>query len=112
VSSSTIADETGANMITQKSPAEQADTAVKQAEHAFARENWLEANRLLKGGLQAIGDRYASADTIDDTGMKLVLADVEEQKGKLETAAHLRLGVLKARLSMLQRNTGPRSSNR
>jgi hypothetical protein len=100
-----IVDEKGKNMTTQKSQAEQADAALKQAENAVARENWLEANRLLKDGLQAVGDQYVSPNTLDDTGMKLALASAEEKKGNLETAAHLRLGVLKVRLSMLRQKT-------
>ena len=39
---------------------------------------------------------------IDDTGMKLVLASAEEQKGSLQVAVTIRRRVLAARLSLLR----------
>jgi len=52
--------------------------------------------------LDAVGERYAVHNTIDDTGMKLLLAEVEEKKGALQTAAQIRHGVLASRLLLLR----------
>lgn len=79
------------------------ETIVKKAEQAIERQDWSSANALLKQGLDAVGERYAVHNSIDDTGMKLLLADTEEQKGCLQTAAQIRQRILASRLLLLGR---------
>lgn len=74
------------------------------ADNAIAQEDRPTANALLKRGLDALGDRYLSPDTIDDTGTKLVLADAEERRGALSGAVRLRRAVLASRLHQLQQH--------
>lgn len=71
-----------------------ADKAVK--------EEWAQANTLLKEGLDTLGDLYVSSDIVDDTGMKLVLASAKENEGSLQVAATIRRRVLATRLSLLR----------
>jgi hypothetical protein len=63
------------------------------------------ANTLLKKGLDTLGSLYVSPKIVDDSGMKLVLASAEEEKGSLQVAATIRRRVLVARLSLLRENT-------
>ena len=83
--------------------AKEVEAILKAAEQAIERQEWSLANALLKQGLDAVGDRYIVSNTIDDSGMKLVLAETEERKGALQTAAQIRRGVLASRLSLLRR---------
>ncbi len=45
-----------------------------------------------------VGDTYVMQDLIDDTGMKLTLAQIEEKKGAVSRAATLKYRVLSSRL--------------
>lgn len=93
-------------MNTNEALAREVETILKAAEQAIERQEWASANALLKRGLDALGDRYITIGTIDDSGMKLVLAVAEEKKGTLQTAAHIRRGVLASRLSLLRQKLG------
>ena len=72
------------------------------ADKAVKKEQWEQANTLLKEGLDTLGDLYVSSDIVDDTGMKLVLASAKENEGSLQVAATIRRRVLAARLSLLR----------
>ncbi len=72
------------------------------ADKAVKKEEWAQANTLLKEGLDTLGDLYVSSDIVDDTGMKLVLASAKENEGSLQVAATIRRRVLAARLSLLR----------
>lgn len=37
-------------------------------------------------GIASLGDCYQNRDTIDDTGVRLVLAEASEKKGEIEVA--------------------------
>lgn len=56
------------------------------------------AAQAFRAGIQALGDLYRDPDTIDDTGMKLVLADHNKKIGKSEIAMNLFARVLEARI--------------
>ncbi len=75
------------------------------ADKAAEMDEWVLANTLLKKGLDTLGSRYVTPAMIDDTGMKLVLASAEEQKGSLQVAVTIRRLVLAARLSLLREMT-------
>ncbi len=54
-----------------------------------------------KNGIQALGKSYLDpSSTLDDTGMKLVLAQAKEKEGKLDTASAILERVLETRLSL------------
>lgn len=61
-----------------------------------------DANRLFDTVLEALGDRYLSAGTIDDTGMKLTLAKTEAAKGNMDVAAALKKSVVASRLAQFR----------
>ncbi len=77
-------------------------TLLAAAEVEIQNRNWLAANQLLKQGLAALGNSYLTPEMIDETGTKLLLADIEERKGSLETAALIRRRILGDRLSLLR----------
>lgn len=90
-------------MITNEAVIKEVEVTLKAAEQAIENKEWASANTLLKRGLDIVGDRHTTPDSIDDSGMKLVLAEAEEKKGALHTAAHIRRSVLASRLSLLRR---------
>lgn len=89
-------------MNTETGLVEQITSTLRGADHAIELSQWAAANVLLKRGLAEMGDRYARATTIDDSGMKLVLADMEDQKGNPQAASAIRRRVLAERLSQLR----------
>ena len=80
--------------------AKEVETLLNTVEQALERQEWPLANVLLKRGLDSLSDRYTASNSIDDSGMKLVLADAEEKKGNLQTSAQIRHSVLASRLSL------------
>ena len=64
---------------------------------------YAEANKLFSEGIDVLGDSYRTPDTIDDTGMKLTLAGIEEKSGNLEVSANLKKGVLESRLNIYEK---------
>ena len=52
----------------------------------------------LRVGIEILGDRYEDPDSIDDTGMKLVMARSNQEKEEFETAATLLDRVLESRI--------------
>ncbi|MGK6311319.1 hypothetical protein [Variovorax sp. DT-64] len=88
--------------------AAEAKRSLAAASSAIENRNFAQANTLLRDALRKLGDEYHSPSTVDDTGMSLVLADSEEQKGREDIAAKLRRNVLATRLAILeQRKLGP-----
>ncbi len=53
-----------------------------------------------RAGIAALGSSYRSPSVIDDTGMKLVLAEGEEANGRLKVAANVLSRVLESRLAL------------
>jgi len=78
---------------------------LEKADAEMAAQNWKEANKLLKQALVELGDRYVRSDTIDDSGMKLIDADILEEEGKIDRAARVRRRILAERLEMLKSKT-------
>lgn len=53
-------------------------------------------------GIKQLADNYLSDEIIDDTGVKLTLANVEQKKGNLIRAANLKHKVLESRFTLLK----------
>ena len=62
-----------------------------------------QAGAFLDKAIAALGSDYASPKTIDDTGMKLTLANAEARSGKLAVAVTLKKRVLESRLEMYRK---------
>lgn len=77
-----------------------ANAQLHLADRATARRDGRAANAALDAGLAALGNAYASPPTLDDTGMHLVLATVEQRKGRFAKAALLKRRVLMERLQL------------
>ena len=56
----------------------------------------------LRDGIHALGDVYRSPSALDDTGMKLALAEQEEKQGRLDITANLYARVLESRLAQYE----------
>lgn len=72
------------------------------AEAAMRRHQWPSANLKLKAAIATLGDAYVQDDVADDTGMKLVTADIQEKEGRMSNAVIVRYMVLNARLALLK----------
>jgi hypothetical protein len=62
-----------------------------------------QAGAFLDKAIANLGSDYVSPKTIDDTGMKLTLANAEARAGKLAVAVTLKKRVLEARLEMYRK---------
>jgi hypothetical protein len=79
---------------------------LQQAEQAIQSQDWARANTLLKQGLDQLGSQYVMPNTLDETGLKLQLAAVEESRGNHQVAANLRRRVLESRLTLYRQKSG------
>jgi hypothetical protein len=62
-----------------------------------------QAEQFLDKAIAALGSDYISPKTIDDTGMKLTLANAEARASKLAVAVTLKKRVLESRLEMYRK---------
>ena len=62
-----------------------------------------QAEQFLDKAIAALGSDYVSPKTIDDTGMKLTLANAEARSGKRAAAVTLKKRVLESRLEMYRK---------
>lgn len=65
-----------------------------------------DALRVLDTGIEALSARYLHDGLIDDTHMKLMLADRDQSEGKLATARALKSGILDSRLQAYRAKHG------
>jgi Flp pilus assembly protein TadD len=91
-----------ANMVSA-ADAEKLETLVAAASNEEKRGNFEKANSLLDNALSLIGDSYIRPDVLDDTGLKLALAQAEIQNGDFEKAVALKKSVITSRRAMLAR---------
>jgi hypothetical protein len=61
------------------------------------------ANQFLDKAIANLGSDYVSSKAIDDTGMKLTLANAESRSGRLAAAVTLKKRVLESRLEMYRK---------
>jgi hypothetical protein len=64
--------------------------------------NYVDAIKYLRNGIKNLGNIYLSKKFIDDTGMRIVLADNEGFNKRLKVCASILRNVLASRLSMYQ----------
>jgi hypothetical protein len=76
--------------------------SLEEASVTMKEEQWTDANTLLKAALAKLGENYLVPNIIDETGMKLVLADTQEHQNAVEMAAHIRHKMLTSRLALLR----------
>lgn len=79
---------------------ERALPSLAGADRALALGDARTANAMLDTAIRVLGNRYHQPDMLDDTGMHLTLANIEQGKGKLRVAAGLKRNVLKERLEL------------
>ena len=65
---------------------------------ALGRKEFRAASKIFDHGLHILGDNYFYDGLVDDTGIKLVIAQSEESKGVFEVAANIKGRVLDSRL--------------
>jgi tetratricopeptide (TPR) repeat protein len=72
------------------------------AELYLAKKEYAAAIAALKSALKIVGYSYAP-DILDDSGPRIVFAELEEKKGNLEQAAGFLRTVLRDRLDLLRK---------
>jgi Tfp pilus assembly protein PilF len=79
---------------------------IELATHEMNQNNWISANYYLKNGLNILGYRYMPRTTgfHDDSGMRLILANISEKEGQLKLAARMRMNVLQDRFNQFKLN--------
>lgn len=83
-----------------------ATDALTQADLVMTREDWGTAATLIQQGIDVLGRQYLGPDTLDETGTKLQLSLVEEQRGNLKVSTQLRRSVLQSRLTQFKKLHG------
>ena len=78
--------------------------AMAAGEAALERGNHIEAITHFRKGIASLGNRYYRRQDIDDTGMRLVLAEIRESEKEWRFAANLLSRVLEGRLGMYHDN--------
>lgn len=78
---------------------------LEQGNAKLINKKYAEAIILFDSGLEQLADKYFSKDIMDDTGIKLILADVALKKGNLDYAANLKHNVLQSRFTLLKDKT-------
>lgn len=75
---------------------------LKDGEQARTEKKFLHAYASCRTDLTRLGDAYASTDTVDDSGLRLVVADDMLRKGEAKDAARMVCRILKGRLEMFR----------
>jgi hypothetical protein len=70
------------------------------AEALLGSNDWQGAVSAARSGIDELGNDYARPPVIDDTSLKLELAETQLQEGKMEPAANLFVRMLKNRLTL------------
>ena len=86
--------------------AKDASDLLRHANRQILAKQFAKANKYLEDGIKSLGDLYYMPNVIDDTGMMLTLAEIEEKDGHIETSANLRKNVLTSRLSLYKTKFG------
>ena len=86
------------------------DNILREGQTLLENAHWQAANMKFIQGIEKLGDAYSSPDIIDDTGMKLTLADIEAQAGNIGNSAKIRGKVLSDRLLILRKKSAARNN--
>lgn len=82
-----------------------AEKHLQQGEQALAGQEFQESIEQFRLGIAVIGNQYLRPGDIDDTGMKMTLAQIEEKNQRLVIAANILKKVLQDRLHFLKQNS-------
>ncbi|MGV7209076.1 hypothetical protein ACLB1G_14610 [Oxalobacteraceae bacterium A2-2] len=77
-----------------------AEAYAKQAEIYFADGSFLDAIKLSRKGILLMEKNDITSGMVDDTEVKMNIANIEERKGNSRTAAGLLLTVLSSKLAL------------
>ena len=84
----------------------QASAEIATADQLLTQKNARQAAQVLDKALQILGNRYVDSRYIDDTGMYLIVAQLQQDKGKFAQAAAIRRDVLAERLRLCRTGSG------
>ncbi|MNV63424.1 hypothetical protein D3C71_1560170 [compost metagenome] len=101
-SSAPIEKNKGISMKDNHQVASQVEGLLDQANIDISNEKWKDANESLQKGIELLGEQYLSQDIVDDTGMKLIVANMAASKGDWEAAATVKEKILFSRLQAFQ----------
>lgn len=74
--------------------------SLRDAEAQLASGRYLLALEFCRSGLKELGDSYVTSEVEDDSGMKLIAADLPFKEGRIENAAIVTCRILKERFKL------------
>jgi hypothetical protein len=74
---------------------------LRDGKNAIDQKKFDEAIVKCRAGLDKLGSAYARAEVIDDTGLKMVVADIQRREGKVENASQMYCRILAERFEQL-----------
>ena len=81
-----------------------AENLHKKGVVALESQNYIKAISFCSDGINQIAELYSDPKVIDDTGMKLTLANIEKEKSNNSVSANLYCNVLESRISIFKNN--------
>jgi hypothetical protein len=79
-----------------------ASATIKAANIALSKGEFEIADGLAGTVIHEIGERYIDPAALDDTGLKLSLADAQRSRGNIQASAKIRVSMAQNRLTSLQ----------
>lgn len=76
---------------------------LREADSAFSSGRFDDAVKKCQAGLKALGDAYVDENVADDTGQKLIAADILLREGKVENASSMYCRMLAERLQQFEK---------
>lgn len=73
---------------------------LREGEALLANGDFVKALESCRTGLKNLGSNYTAPDTIDETGMKLIAAKVQEKNGEFGNAALVTCRILRIRFEL------------
>lgn len=64
-----------------------------------------------RNGLKELGDSYVSSEVEDDSGMKLIAAELQFKEGRIENAAVVTCRILKERFELWKKKQANKPNN-
>ena len=75
--------------------------SLRSGQRSLAKADYAATLAICKTGLAQLGDSYYDPKVVDDSGQKLVLAQIYERDGALKTAATIYCNVLSGRIQIM-----------
>jgi hypothetical protein len=78
---------------------------LRDGEAQLAEGRFLDSLEFCRKGLKTLGNEYSSDEVLDDTGLKLIAADLQLKEGKPDNAASVTCRILRVRYEQWERKS-------